>query len=370
MVVPFVNLALQYSQYKTEIDEALFKVLSSGSYLGGSHVNEFENSFAEKCHAAFCVSLGNATSGLFLALKALGIGPGDEVITPAWSWISTSEVISLCGAKPVFADVDSDHYTITESEIRNKTTDKTKAVIAVHLYGQSAEVSPIKNLCGQHNLHLIEDCSQAHLSKETDSVLGTIGDVGVFSFYPTKNLGAYGDGGCAITNNKVIADKIRRFANHGGLIKDEHQIEGFNSRLGTLQAAVLNVKLKYLEGWNQRRIEIAAMYTHRLKNLDQIKLPLIRQNTTHTFHQYVIRTERRDELKNFLAHTEIQTMIHYPKALPFEPAYEYLNHSEKDFPVSAELQKTVLSLPIYPELTNEQVEYVCSMIKSFYDTRD
>lgn len=370
MVVPFVNLALQYNQHKKEIDEALFQVLSSGNYLGGSHVNEFENSFAEKCNAAFCVSLGNATNGLFLALKAFGIGPGDEVITPAWSWISTSEVISLCGAKPVFADVDAKYFTITENEIRNRITDKTKAVIAVHLYGQAAEISAIKNLCRQYSLHLIEDCSQAHLSKEADSVLGTIGDVGVFSFYPTKNLGAFGDGGCAITNDKVIADKIRRFANHGGLSKDDHQIEGFNSRLSTMQAALLNVKIKHLDSLNQRRIEIAAMYTQRLRNLDLIKLPLIRQSTTHTFHQYVIRAARRDDLKNFLSNNGVQTMIHYPKALPFEPAYEYLNHSEKDFPVSAELQKTVLSLPIYSELTNEQVEHVCSMINSFYDTRD
>lgn len=366
MEVPFVNLARQYNQYKSEIDEALLKVLSSGSYLGGSPVIEFEESFAKKCNAAFCVSLGNATAGLFLSLKALGIGPGDEVVTPAWSWISSSEVITLCGAKPVFADVDQDFFTITESEIRNKITVKTRAVIAVHLYGQAAELTAIRNLCNQHNLFLIEDCSQAHLSAVGNEILGTIGNVGVFSFYPTKNLGAFGDGGCVITNNDFIAEKIRRFANHGGLSKDDHRVEGFNSRLSAMQAALLNVKLKYLDKWNQRRIEIASIYFKHLENLNHIELPVIREGTTHTFHQYVIKAVHRDELKNFLSDNGIQTMIHYPKALPFEPAYEYLNHTERDFPVSAQLQKVVLSLPVYPELTNEQVEYVCNMIKSFY----
>lgn len=367
MKVPFINLSLQYDLYKSEIDEALLNVLSSGNYLGGVSVSDFENSFAKKCNASFCVSLGNATSGLFLSLKALGIGPGDEVVTPAWSWISTSEVISLCGATPVFADVDPEYFTITEKEIISKITSKTKALIAVHLYGQAAEISKIRKLCYRHKLSLIEDCSQAHFSKEGDETLGTIGDVGVFSFYPTKNLGAYGDGGCVITNDCTIAEKVKRLANHGGLSKDEHTIEGFNSRLSTMQASLLNVKLKYLDNWNQRRREIAEIYSRQLNVISQINLPKIREGTTHTFHIYVIKAKKRDELKSFLIDKGIQTMIHYPKALPFEPAYKYLNHKESDFPVAASLEKSVLSLPVYPELSNDQVEYVCEMIKLFYE---
>jgi dTDP-4-amino-4,6-dideoxygalactose transaminase len=366
MKVPFANLAEQYFQIKPEIDEAIQSVLSGGSFVGGQTVQKFEEQFAKLCGAKNCIGVGNATDALFLSLKVLGVGIGDEVITPSWSWISTVEVISLTGAKPVFVDVDPEFFTVTAERIIERITSKTKAVIIVHLYGQVAETIAIKALCDQHKLFLIEDCSQAHLSSENETMAGTFGDFGVFSFYPTKNLGAYGDAGCLITNKDELAVKVRRLANHGGLSKNEHLFEGTNSRLDTLQAAILTVKLKYLPAWTQKRIENAQLYTARLSNVSYLVLPKIRDGVKHTFHQFVVKVKRRSELQSYLHSMGIQTMIHYPKALPFEPAYKYLNHMESDFPVSAKLQNEVLSLPIHPELSEDQILYVCDMIKSFY----
>lgn len=367
MKVPFADLAIQYQAIKPEIDKAISEVLDSGNFIGGNPVKNFEASFSALCQVKNCVAIGNATNGLFLALKALGIGPGDEVITPAWSWISTSEVITLAGATPVFADVDADYFIISEHHIKDKITPRTRAVIIVHLYGQVAEVNAIHELCNKSNLFLIEDCSQAHLTTDQGTVAGTIGDCGVFSFYPTKNLGAYGDAGCVITNQDQLAEKIRRLANHGGLSKDDHQIEGFNSRMDTMQAAILNVKLNYVNNWNARRTMNARLYYENLSGIKSISLPVIRKETVHTFHLFVIKTEQRDELKSFLESKGVQTAIHYPIAIPYEPAYKYLSHSLEDFPVSAQLQHTVLSLPISPEISEEQIRYVCEMIKLFYE---
>ncbi len=367
MNVPFTDLAIQYKMIKPEIDKAISEVFDSGYFIGGKPVKEFEHDFATLCKIKNCVAIGNGTDGLFLSLKALGIGSGDEVITPAWSWISTSEVITLAGAKPVFADVDLDYFTITEEHIKSKITSRTKAVIVVHLYGQVADMNSIKSLCDRANLFLIEDCSQAHLSSQSGLIAGTTSDCGVFSFYPTKNLGAFGDAGCVITNQDLLAEKIRRFANHGGLSKDDHLIEGFNSRMDTIQAAILNVKLKYIKDWNAKRIENAQLYFENLAAIESLSLPKLRNKVVHTFHQFVIRVEQRDELKFFLESKGVQTLIHYPNALPYEPAYNYLSHSLNDFPVSALLQNTVLSLPVSPEISQEQILYVCHMIKSFYD---
>jgi len=367
MNVPFADLAIQYKKLKPEIDQAISEVLDAGNFIGGKPVKDFEQNFASLCQVKNCVAIGNGTDGLFLALKALGVGPGDEVITPAWSWISTSEVITLAGATPVFADVDSSYFTITPEHVKDKITSRTKAVIVVHLYGQVAEVNEIKALCIQSNLFFIEDCSQAHLSSDQGTIAGTTGDCGVFSLYPTKNLGAYGDAGCVITSHDQLAEKIRRWANHGGLSKDDHVMEGFNSRMDTIQAAILNVKLKYLEEWNTVRIRNAKLYFENLSGISSIVLPGLRIGTVHTFHLFVIRIAERDELKSYLERRGVQTAIHYPKALPFEPAYDYLSQELSDFPVSSNFQNTVLSLPISPEITEEQVLYVCGMIKSFYE---
>lgn len=366
MKISFANLANQYLQIKPEIDETIQSVLLGGSFVGGELVQQFEEGFSKLCNTKNCIGVGNATDALFLSLKALGIGLGDEVITPAWSWISTAEVISLAGAKPIFVDVNPDFFTVTSEAIKKKINTKTKAVIIVHLYGQVAETLAIKALCDQHNLSLIEDCSQAHLSSENDVMAGTIGDFGAFSFYPTKNLGAYGDAGCLITNHDELAMKVRRLANHGGLSKDEHLMEGTNSRLDTLQAAILSVKLKHLPAWTDLRIKHAQLYINNLSGVTDLELPKTRNGVKHTFHQFVVKVQRRSELQLYLNSKEVETLIHYPKAIPFEPAYNYLNHIELDFPVSAQLQNEVLSLPVHPELSGEQILYVCDMIKSFY----
>ncbi len=366
MNVPFVDLKAQYLNIKSEVDEAVAAVFEDSVFVGGSFVSKFEKSFCEFYNVNHCIGVGNGTDALFLILKALGIGIGDEVITPAHSWISTAETISFTGATPVFTDVDGGHYLITPEGISSKINSKTKAIIVVHLYGQAAPVKEIAEFCKKHNLFLIEDCSQAHLTEESNQLVGKFGVASAFSFYPTKNLGAYGDAGCVITSDSVLAIKIRRLANHGGLGKDEHLMEGTNSRLDSLQAAILSVKLKHLKKWTDQRIQNASLYYSLLKEVKEIVLPHLRPDTKHTFHLFVIKTKRRNELKSFLESHGIQTMIHYPTALPFEPAYSHLKHSKEDFPIALGLSQEVLSLPIYPELSEEQIVYVCERIKDFH----
>lgn len=368
MRVPFVNLKAQYRSIQPEIDDAVHQVLLSGLFIKGNHVAAFEKAFAAKLGLTYCLGVGNGTDALFIALKSLNIQPGDEVLTPALSWISTAETISLAGAKPVFVDVEPDYFGIDLAHAQRLITPKTKAIIAVHLYGQSLALPELKEFCISNKLKLVEDCAQAHFSKHQIATAGTIGDVAAFSFYPTKNMGAYGDAGCIITNDAEIAVKARRFSNHGGLHKNEHMMEGINSRMDELQAAMLTVKLKYIDKWNEQRVQHAEMYRKGLATVSSIKLPNLRPHAHHTYHQFVIRAQSRNELKNFLLENGIETEIHYPAALPFEPAYVYLKHSPSDFPIACELVTDMLSLPIYPEISEEQIEYVCSTIQSFYST--
>lgn len=366
MKVPFNDLERQYSSIKNTLDAALESAFSSFNFIKGPAVSAFEDTFSHVLGVRCCIATGNGTDALFAALKALGIRPGDEVITPAFSWISSAETISFCGAKPVFADVHHETYTVDPSAIEARITSKTKAVIVVHLYGQAAPMEAIMTICKKNKLLLIEDCAQAHLTRDGDRYAGTFGDAAAFSFYPTKNLGAYGDAGCAVTNNVDLAERMKRLSNHGALKKDDHLIQGMNSRMDTLQAAILLAKLPHLESWNAKRSEHASVYMDRLKNIREVILPVVRPGTTHTFHLFVIRAQRRDALRDFLQEQGIQTLVHYPCALPNLPAYRYLDQSPSDFPVSSRLQEEVLSLPVYPELTTEQITYVCENIKEFY----
>jgi dTDP-4-amino-4,6-dideoxygalactose transaminase len=313
-----------------------------------------------------CIGTGNGTDSLFLILKALGIGPGDEVITPAFSCIPSAECITLTGASVVFAEVHEQYYTLDLADVELKITPKTKAVVAVHLYGQAAAISQLKEICDTHKIHLIEDCAQAHLTKENNKLAGTVGIASAFSFYPTKNLGAYGDAGCVLTQDDQLAEKVRRLANHGTIKKDDHQLEGTNSRLDTLQAAILSVKLKHLQQWNARRIEIAALYTSLLGDIPDLATPHLRDNTIHTFHIYAICTPTRDSLKKYLMEKGIETMVHYPQGLPYTNAYQYKNHTPRDFPVTARLQNEVLSLPVYPSLTDVQVTLIADHIRNYF----
>lgn len=366
MKVPFIDLPAQYKSIQRELDVVVADVMASGYYIKHKYVDKFEKAFAQQLNIANCIGVGNGTDALLLSLKALGVKQGDEVLTPALSWISTAEVISQLGAKPVFVDVDPDYFTIDLVKAKQAVNTKTKAIIAVHLYGQPCDLHALRYFCETHKLFLIEDCAQAHFSTFNESMTGTMGDLAAFSFYPTKNLGAMGDAGCVVSNKEVLANKVKRLANHGGLTKNEHLFEGLNSRLDELQAAILLVKLKYIDQWNSARIEHAEQYFSELGTVNEIQLPKKLLNAKHTYHQFVIKAKHRNALQQYLFKKGIVTDIHYPFALPFEPAYAYLQHREKDFPVANKLQNEILSLPIYTELQQKQIVYVCESIKEFY----
>jgi len=366
MKIPLVDLKMQYHSIKNEILEAVGNVMEESAFIGGSYVRKFESDFAEFCGAKCCIGVGNGTDAIFIALKSLGIGPGDEVITAANSFIATSEIIKLVGARVVFCDVSEVTRNINPDLIPDKITDKTKAIIPVHLYGQPADMQRIVKIADENSLHIVEDCAQAHGARYKGKRVGTFGEVGCFSFYPGKNLGAYGDGGSLVTDNEDIAKKMRMYANHGRSEKYNHEFEGVNSRLDGMQAAVLNVKLKYLEEWNLKRNKNARIYNDALEGVGDIKIPAIAGDRDHVFHLYVIRSKKRDRLKGFLADNGIFCGIHYPIALPNLKAYKYLNHKPEDFPVSSGLQDEILSLPMFPELTAEQIDYVVSKIKEFF----
>ena len=364
--IPLVDLTSQYNSIKLEIDEAIKKVISDCGFVGGLNnkfVNEFENSFADYLNILHCVSCGNGTDAIEITLKAFGIGPGDEVIVPALSWFSTSEAIGNVGAKPVFVDVDPEYYTIDATKIDEKISTRTKAIMPVHLYGQPADMDEIMELAKQYDLKVIEDCAQAHGAKYKSKMVGTIGDAAIFSFFPGKNLGAYGDAGGIVTNSDEIAETCRMIANHGQLKKHIHLIEGRNSRMDGLQAAILTVKLKFLEEWTQKRIAIANDYNRFLCTMP-LQLPKNKDQTRHVFHLYVIQTDKRNELMKVLKNNNIETAIHYPRALPFLDVYANNNYTRCQFPVSATITGLILSLPIFAELSSEKIEIISNCIKT------
>ena len=366
MNIPFVDLKAQYQSLKGEIDTAIQSVINKTAFVGGPYVQEFEIAFGEKYGVKNCISCANGTDAIYITLKALRIGPGDEVITVANSWISTSETISQAGARPVFVDIDPVYYHMDPQKIEEKISPKTRAVIPVHLFGQPARIDEIKAICEKHRLFLIEDCAQAHFATYKGQKVGTFGMAGTFSFYPGKNLGAYGDAGAIITNDDDLAGRARIFANHGSLRKHQHDIEGINSRMDGIQAAILSVKMRYIDAWNLARNKNASIYNHLLSGIDQIQPPKIREDSFHIFHLYVVRSDKRDELASFLKSIGVDTGIHYPTALPFMPAYNYLGHKPFDFPIAYQIQNEILSLPMFPELNDEQIKYVASSIKGFF----
>ena len=366
MQIPFVDLKVQYQSLKTDIDIAISNVISETAFIGGKYVKEFEQNFASLYGVKHCISVANGTDSLYILMRMMDIGAGDEVITVANSWISSSETISQTGAKPVFVDVDPTFYSMDETKFEAAITANTKAVILVHLQGQICDTETIKTICDKHNIALIEDCAQSHFSEQNGKRAGTVGIAGSFSFYPGKNLGAYGDAGCIITNDDALAEKCRMFANHGALKKHQHRMEGINSRLDGLQAAILSAKLPHILEWTKKRIVNARLYNTHLANIEEILLPKVRPDSMHTYHLYVIRAAKREELMDYLKKKGIETAIHYPCALPNLPAYKYLGYAEEDFPVSTQLQSEILSLPMYPELTEEMIAYTADTIKQFY----
>ena len=366
MKVPFVDLHAQYLSIKPEIDAAIAEVIAESAFVRGRHVEAFEAAWAKTIGAKHCVSCGNGTDALYISMRALEVKPGDEVITTAHSWISTSETITQAGGRVVFCDTDHDTFTIDPAQIEAKITSATVGIIPVHLYGQPADMDPIMEIARKHNLWVIEDCAQAHLAKYKGRTVGTFGNIATFSFYPGKNLGAYGDAGCLITNDDRLAEWATAFARHGG--KNEHIMEGVCSRMDGLQAAILNVKLPHLPGWTRARQRVAATYDELFAGADAVVTPRVLAGREHVYHLYVIRTTSRDGLKKHLSDAGVSTVINYPKALPFYPAYAYLQYSPDDFPIAYANQSCILSLPIYPEMTKEMIGHVTRHVISFSES--
>ncbi|MFX0194933.1 MAG: DegT/DnrJ/EryC1/StrS family aminotransferase [Candidatus Hodarchaeota archaeon] len=366
MNIPLVDLKKQYSSIKSEIDRSIHDVITSAAFIGGPFVKSFEEAFARFCNVKHCIGVGNGTDALFIALKALGIGNGDEVITAANTFIATSEAITMTSARVVFVDIDPRSYNIDVGKIERSITEKTKCIIPVHLYGQPADMDPILDIARTYNLKVIEDAAQAHGAVYKGRHVGSIGDMACFSFYPGKNLGAYGDGGAILTDNDELATKARMIADHGRIEKYNHAIEGLNSRLDGLQAAILEVKLRHLPGWTERRRRNAYLYNEYLKDTGLIT-PVEIENVKAVYHLYVVRIKdgRRRDLQEHLESAGISTGIHYPLALPNLKAYAYLNLTNRNFPQATKASHEILSLPMYPELENSQIKYVVKKISEF-----
>ena len=364
-MIPLVDLKAQYHQIKDDINDAIARVLDNTQFINGPEINDFEKNFSSFSRSQYSVGVSNGTDALSIALKSLGVEPGDEVVTAVNTFIATAEAISSVGAKPVFADVDPSHFNMTGESFERVITPSTKVVIPVHLYGQIAPMNDIQEVALKHNISIIEDAAQAHGATFMNHPVGHWSDVACYSFYPSKNLGAYGDAGAITTNDEQLANVIRKIKDHGRDTKYLHDFIGTNSRMDTLQAAILNVKLKYLPKWTVERQRNAAKYKEALKNIEFISLPNTLQNAKHVYHLYVIQAEDRDGLTEFLGGKGIGVGIHYPVPLHLQPAYEYLGYETGDFPVAESQARKILSLPMYPELTSEQILDVRYSIEEF-----
>lgn len=360
-MIQLVDLQAQYSTIRHEVDAAIQRVVSRADFVLGEEVASFERDFAAFCGAAQCVGVGSGTAALQLALAACGIGPADEVITTTHTFIATSEAISSVGAKPVFVDIEADGYNIDPYQLEAAITPRTRAILPVHLYGQPADMAPIMEIARRHDLKVIEDAAQAHGAVYRDRAVGTFGDAACFSFYPGKNLGAYGDAGAVVTSDAAIADRLRLLRNHGRRDKYEHLIEGYCERLDALQAAVLRVKLPHLATWNERRRAHAATYRELLGKLE-VALPPAKPDTVPVYHLFVIRTANRDGVQKLLASRGIATGIHYPIPLHLQPAYHQLGYAKGSFPRTERAAAEILSLPMYAELSPEQLARVAEAI--------
>jgi dTDP-4-amino-4,6-dideoxygalactose transaminase len=361
-MVHFSNPKAQYLSHKHEIEKAISETLESGWYILGQQTKLFEQEFADYNGTKFAVGVGSGTEALHLALKACGIGEGDEVITVSHTAVATVSAIELCGASPVLVDIEEDLYTIDPDKVEKLINARTKAIVPVHIYGQPADMTRILGIAKKHNLKVIEDCAQAHGALYGDKRVGSLGDLACFSFYPTKNLGAIGDGGAVVTNDSGLAERVRLLREYGWAERYISHISGWNSRLDELQAAVLRVKLRTLDNDNRMRASIASTYTESLKNTELV-LPTKRAASTHVFHLYVIRTKHRDHLKNFLQQDGIGTGIHYPVPVHLQKAYLGKLKGADSLPVTERIAKEILSLPMYPELPQADLAFTIEKVK-------
>jgi len=363
-MIKFMDLQSQHTAIREELNQAIKNIIDRSAFIGGETVSDFERQFASYLGAEFCVGVGNGTDALEIALEAADLPRGSEVIVPANSFIATGEAVTRAGLKVVFADVE-DYYNISPETIGKVVSQNTSAIIPVHLYGHPCDMAGIMDVAQQKGLRVIEDCAQAHGAKYLGKTVGTFGDFAAFSFYPGKNLGAFGDAGAVVCQSEKNAQQVRKIANHGRLAKYDHEFEGRNSRLDAIQAAVLSVKLKHLDEWTDHRKRVAEWYRENLCGVDQIKLPPRLSFADHVYHLFVIRAEKRDELKAYLENAGIMTGIHYPIALPKLMAYEYL-HADIDSTFYGSVDKKLLSLPMGDHLTEEQCRYIATTIRKFF----
>ena len=374
MEVPFLDLKVQYKSIKNEIDTAIQKVLDNTAFILGPSVVEFEKEFAKIHNVKYCLGTSSGTDGNHLALWNLDIGSGDEVIIPANTFIATAWGATLCGATPVFVDCHTESYNIDPGKVERAITKRTKAIVAVHLYGQSADMDSLKKITEEYKIHLVEDAAQAHLAEYKGKKVGSLSEVTSFSFYPGKNLGAYGEAGAIVTNDEDIFQKIKKLREHGQSKKYYHETFGHNYRMEGIQGAVLEVKLKYIDKWTNQRRRVADRYRELLNNLEQIILPVEMPDHKHVYHLYVIKVnvgdrrknqEVRNNLQDYLQEQKISTGLHYPVPLHMQECFKHLGHKQGDFPETEMLAESGLSLPMYPELSDDQIEYVVSKIKYF-----
>jgi dTDP-4-amino-4,6-dideoxygalactose transaminase len=367
MKVPFVDLNAQYQSLKHEMLPAVERIMETSQFILGKAVEDFERQFAAAHGMKHCVGVGTGTDALHVALWALGIGPGDEVITVPHTFIATAEAISLTGGKPIFVDIDPVTYTMDPNHLEAAITRKTKAIIPVHLYGQSAPMPPIMEIAHRHGISVVEDACQAHLAKDDGKFVGQFGVAAAFSFYPGKNLGAYGEGGGVTTNDDLLAKKMRMIRDHGSEKKYHHTVWGHNYRLHGMQGAVLGVKLPHLNSWTESRRAHAARYNRLLAGKTDLIVPVERPRARHVYHLYVIQTTHRDRLQQHLASREIASGLHYPVPVHLQEAYRELGYKRGNFPITEQVAARGLSLPMFAELTNEQIDYVVSAIEDFFD---
>ena len=365
MLVPFADLNLQYQTIKGQIDAAIAAVIRDNAFIRGPYVDAFEREFASAVDVKHCVSCANGTDALYLAMAALKVRPGDEIITSAHSWISTSAMITHACAAVVFCDTDGVTFTIDPAAIEAAITPRTVGIIPVHLYGQPADMDAIMAIARKHKLWVVEDCAQAHLARYQDQQIGTFGAAATYSFYPGKNLGAMGDAGAVVTSDSALAEDMTMLARHGGLIKHQHHIEGINSRLDGMQAAILSAKLPHLPDWTRARRNAAKIYDAGLNQIEDVVVPSVATDRTHVYHLYTIKHPRRDELARHLSANGVQTAINYPTALPFLLAYNRFGHRPEQFPNAFGDQSNILSLPMFAEVTEDQQRTVVDLIRDF-----
>lgn len=364
--IPLVDLLRQYHSIKKDIDSAVSGVLESGSYILGQNVKAFEQELAQYFGVKHAIGVGSGTDALIIALRAMGLNRGDEAITSSYTFIATAYAIIHNNARPKFVDIDPNTYTLDTSQISGQISSHTKAIIPVQLYGQSADMDVVMDIAKAHNLYVVEDAAQAHGSEYKGKKVGSIGDIGCFSFYPSKNLGAFGDGGAIVTSDDKLAEKARMLRQYGGTVQYYYKVPGYNSRLDEMQAAILRVKLRYLDDWNEKRRANAKYYSSLLSDVPQVVAPSEAAHNKHVYHVYVIRAKDRNRLREFLASKGVATGIHYPVPVHKSEAYTSLGYKEKSLKFSEMCADEVLSLPMFPELSKDEIDYVCECVRAFY----